>query len=438
VTARWYHNSRAARAPRSISALCALVMAAVLLLLVTLAPTQVLADDSAPIRLGLIEAMSGPFASGGAVVKSNLDIAIAAVNQAGGVRLPDGMHRLELRVFDSNNSPEQALLGLTQMADSGVNIILQGNGSAVALALVDAIERHNQRSPEQPMLFLNYSADDPALTNQHCSFWHFRFDANSDMRMNVLTDVLKDDSSVKGVFLINQDYVFGHQVAAAAKRFISDKRPDIEIVGELYHPIGQVRDFTPYVSRIAASHADAVITGNWGPDLSLLVKAAREAGVTARFYTFYGDSLGAPREIGAAGIDRVLAVSEWNANSSRAALLAANDYRRHFSDPTLSYQFLRIEVMIRTLSDAITRAARLDARAIATALEGAHFANGFYAAEMRAFDHQIEEPLVVAKMVAIVPGSAAIDQEGSGFGFVPVKRFSAAQTSLASSCVMHR
>ena len=410
----------------------------VAMMLALLPPDVLAAEMAAPIRLGLIEAMSGPFASGGAVVKSNLDIAIAALNQAGGVRLADGAHRLELSVFDSNNSPEQALLGLSQMADNGVDIILQGNGSTVASTLVEAIERHNQRNPRQPMMFLNYSADDPALTNQHCSFWHFRFDANSDMRMNVLTDVLKDDSSVKGVFLINQDYVFGHQVAAAAKRFISDKRPDIDILGELYHPIGQVRDFTPYVSRIAASHADAVITGNWGPDLSLLVKAAREAGVTARFYTFYGDSLGAPREIGAAGIDRVLAVSEWNANSSPAALAAALDYRRHFTDPALSYQFLRIEVMVRMLADAITRAGRIDVRAIATALEGAQFSNGFYQAQMRASDHQIEEPLVVAKMVAITPGSNAIDQEGSGFGFVPVKRFSASQTSLASDCVMRR
>jgi branched-chain amino acid transport system substrate-binding protein len=397
-----------------------------------------MADTQEPIRLGLIEAMSGPFASGGAVVKSNLEIAIGALNQQGGVRLPDGMHRLELSVYDSNNSPEQALLGLSQMADSGVSIILQGNGSAVASALVDALERHNQRDPGHAMLFLNYSAVDPALTNQHCSFWHFRFDANSDMRMNVLTDVLQDDRSVKGVFLINQDYVFGHQVASAAKRFISEKRPDIEILGELYHPIGQVRDFTPYVSRIAASHADAIITGNWGPDLSLLVKAAREAGVGARFYTFYGDSLGAPREIGAAGIDRVLAVSEWNANSSAAALAAATSYRSHFSDASLSYQFLRIEVMVRMLADAITRAGRVDARAIATALEGARYSNGFYAAQMRAQDHQIQEPLVVAKMVAIAPGSQAIDQEGSGFGFVPVRTFSARETSLASSCEMHR
>jgi branched-chain amino acid transport system substrate-binding protein len=397
-----------------------------------------MADPPEPIRLGLVEAMSGPFAAGGAVVKSNLDIAIAALNQAGGVQLADGAHRLELLVYDSGNSPEQALLGLSQMADSGVSIILQGNGSAVASALVDGVERHNQRHPGQAMLFLNYSAVDPALTNQHCSFWHFRFDANSDMRMNVLTEVLKDDSSVKGVFLINQDYVFGREVAAAARRFISAKRPDIEILGELYHPIGQVRDFTPYVSRIAASHADAVITGNWGPDLSLLVKAAREAGVSARFYTFYGDSLGAPREIGGAGIERVLAVSEWNANSSAAALAAAKSYRAHFTDPTLSYQFLRIEVMVRMLADAITRAGKIDARAIATALEGAHFSNGFYAAQMRAQDHQIEEPLTVAKMVLITPGSAAIDQEGSGFGFMPVRTFTALQTSLPSSCEMRR
>jgi branched-chain amino acid transport system substrate-binding protein len=406
--------------------------------LVLAAPATADSTPREPIRLGLIEAMSGPFASSGAVVQANLEIAIAAINQSGGVQLADGRHSLELVVADSRNSTEEALLGLTQMSDRGVRIVLQGNSSAVAAALVDGVERHNQRLPEAPMLYLNYSAVDPALTNQHCSFWHFRFDASADMRMNVLTDVMQDDSSIKRLYLINQDYVFGHQVAASARRFLADKRPDIEVVGEAYHPIGQVRDFAPYIAAIAATHADAVVTGNWGPDLSLLVKAAREANLKARFFTFYGDSLGAPLEMGAAGVDRVLAVAEWNANAGPEALAAARRYREHFTDPRNSYQFLRIEVMVRMLATALEQSGRLDARRVALALEDARFANGFYSAHMRRIDHQVEEPLIVSRMVAVPAGSGLFDQEGSGFGFVPVKTFDAAKTTLPTSCNMQR
>ena len=73
----------------------------------------------------------------------------------------------------------------------------------------------------------------------------------------------------------------------AAKEYLKRKRPDIEIVGDDLHPIAQVKDFSPYVAKIKASGADTVITGNWGSDLSLLIKAAKDAGLTANFYTYY-------------------------------------------------------------------------------------------------------------------------------------------------------
>jgi branched-chain amino acid transport system substrate-binding protein len=404
------------------------------LLLFCLAAAQAQASET--IKLGLIEGLSGPFANAGASVVANLQIAIAHVNEDGGVLLKDGRHRLELVTYDSQSSPEQALLGLTQMADQGVRYILEGNSSAVALALVGAIEKRNARDPAHALLFLNYSAVDPALTNEHCSFWHFRFDANADMRMNALTEVLRDDERVHRVFLIDQDYGFGREVAQSARQMLAIKRPDIEIVGDVLHPIGQVQDFTPYVSRIAASHADAVITGNWGSDLSLLVKAAREAGLTARFYTFYADSLGAPSAIGASGVNRVLAVSEWNPNSTPAALAAARAFRARFTDPKRSYQFLRIGVMVEMFASALQRAQTQDARAVALSLEAARYANGFYEASMRARDHQIEEPLFVSKMV--MANEDQIDSEGSGYAFVPQRYFPPPAVELPTTCAMQR
>jgi branched-chain amino acid transport system substrate-binding protein len=70
---------------------------------------------------------------------------------------------------------------------------LQGNSSATAAALIDAINKHNEREPRKRVLFLNYSAVDPILTNEKCSFWHFRFDAHADMRMAALMEVVRED-----------------------------------------------------------------------------------------------------------------------------------------------------------------------------------------------------------------------------------------------------
>ncbi|HEX7647688.1 MAG TPA: branched-chain amino acid ABC transporter substrate-binding protein, partial [Noviherbaspirillum sp.] len=270
---------------------------------------------SEPIHIGMIEGMSGPFANAGAAVLRNLQLAVENVNAHGGVKLPDGRHPLDILVFDNKQGVEESLIGLRNFADQGVHFIVQGNSSAVAAALIDGVEKHNLREPGKRMVFLNYSAVDPALTNEKCSFWHFRFDANAEMRMHALTEVIKGDSSAKRVYIIGQDYSFGQQIAKLARAQLAAKRRDIAIVGDELHPIGKIKDFAPYIAKIKASGADTVITGNWGNDLTLLVKAAKEAGLALKFYTFYGNGLGAPAAIGDAGVGRVRAVAEWHPNA---------------------------------------------------------------------------------------------------------------------------
>ncbi len=250
----------------------------------------------------MIEGMSGPFANAGAAVERNLRFGIERVNANGGVSLPDGKHTLQLVVLDGKGSSEASLVQLRAAIDQNVGFVLQGNSSAVAAALIGAINKQNARDPGHRVVFLNYSADDPVLTNADCSFWHFRFDAHAGMRMNALADVIQHDKSVKKVYLFNQDYSFGHDVSHEAQRALKERRPDIAIVADEFIPAGRVKDFAPYIAKIRASGADAVITGNWGNDLTLLVKAAREQGLDTHFYTFYGNSLGAPAALRDAGV----------------------------------------------------------------------------------------------------------------------------------------
>ncbi len=64
--------------------------------------------------------------------------------------------------------------------------------------------------------------------------------------------------------------------------------PDIKFVGEDLHPLAQTRDFAPYIAKIKAAGADTVITGNWGSDLGLFMKAANEGGYNGKIFTYYG------------------------------------------------------------------------------------------------------------------------------------------------------
>ena len=241
------------------------------------------AQSPAPIRLALIEGLSGPFANTGEAVVRNIAWAVERVNARGGVPTAQGLRAMVLTRHDSKGQSEEALSALKSAIDDGAQVVLQGNSSANAAALMDAINKHNEREPNRRVLFLNYSAVDPALTNEKCSFWHFRFDAHADMRMAALMQVLREDPSVKSAYLIGQDYSFGQAVLREARRQLGVLRPDVQIVGDELHPMGRVKDFLPYAAKIKASGAQAVITGNWGNDLTLLVKAAREAGYEGKF-----------------------------------------------------------------------------------------------------------------------------------------------------------
>ena len=414
------------------------------LLLSLLVPTLVLAQTIAaapPIKLALIETLSGPFANTGEAVFRNLLWAVEKVNARGGVRLRDGSgaRLLSLQRHDNKGQNEEALSVLKAAIDDGAAYVLQGNSSSTAAALLDAINKHNEREPARRVLFLNYSAVDPVLTNEKCSFWHFRFDAHADMRMAALMAVLKDDLGLRSVYILGQDYSFGQAVARDARRQLGLLRPDVLIVGDELHPMGRVKDFSPYIAKIKASGAQAVITGNFGNDLTLLVKSARELGFDGRFYTFYGNALGAPAAIGESGIGRVVAVADWLPNvpgpQSEAFYQA---FRQRFAQPADDYVHLRMQLMAEALVQAIEQAGTLQPVAVARQLEQARVTLAGQTGTMRASDHQFQQPLVVGVMERQGNAGVKFDVEGSGFGFRVVKTLTAAEAELPTRCNMQR
>ena len=395
-----------------------------------------------PIRLALIESLSGPFANTGEAVFRNLLWATERVNARGGVPLPaaqGGARPLAIERHDSKGQNEEALSALRAAIDGGARVVMQGNSSAVAAVLVDAIAKHNERDPARRVLYLNYSAVDPALTNERCSFWHFRFDAHADMRMAALMQVLREDAAVRSAYLIGQDYSFGQAVLREARRQLAAQRPDVAIVGDELHPVGRVKDFAPYAAKIKASGAQAVITGNWGNDLMLLVKAAREAGFEGRFYTFYGNALGAPAALGEAGVGKVLAVADWLPNVPGPDSQAFyKSFRERFPRPADDYVHMRMQLMIEALAQSMARAGSTDTVAVAQALEGAEVALAGRKGRMRAADHQFQQALVVGVMDRQGAPGVPFDVEGSGYGFRVVREIEAARAEQPAMCRMRR
>ncbi|MBA2963615.1 MULTISPECIES: branched-chain amino acid ABC transporter substrate-binding protein [Ramlibacter] len=394
---------------------------------------------AAPVKLAMVESLSGPFANTGEAVYRNLLWAVERVNQRGGIKLPGGARPLALERYDSKGQPEEALAALRSAIDDGAQVVLQGNSSAVAAVLVDAVAKQNERDPRRGVLYLNYSAVDPVLTNERCSFWHFRFDAHADMRMAALVQVLRDDQSVRSCYLIGQDYSFGQAVLREARRQLGVQRPDVQIVGDELHPLGRVKDFLPYAAKIKASGASAVITGNWGNDLTLLVKAAREVGYDGKFYTFYGNALGAPAALGEAGVGRVIAVADWLPNLPTARSEAFyQSFRQRFPRPQDDYVHMRMQLMIEALAQSIEKAGSTAIVPVARALEQAQVTLAGQAGTMRAADHQFQQALVVGQMDRVGAPGVRFDVEGSGYGFRVVRVIAPQNAELPTTCRMVR
>ena len=395
-----------------------------------------------PIKVALIESMSGPFANTGEAVFRNLVWATERVNARGGVKLPGVARNLSIERYDSKGQNEEALSALRAAIDDGVTVIAQGNSSATAAVLIDAINKHNEREPAKRVIFLNYSAVDPTLTNEKCSYWHFRFDAHADMRMTALMDVFSSDKNTKSIYLIGQDYSFGQSVLKEAKRQITAQRPDVEIVGDELHPLGRVKDFIPYAAKIKASGAQAVLTGNWGNDLTLLIKAAKDVGFEGKFYTFYGNALGAPAAIGDAGVGKVIAVAEWFPNAAGSpSETFYQSFRQRFPAPKDDYVHMRMQMVIEALAQSMEKAGSIEAGAVAAQMEKIVVTMAGQTGAMRASDHQFQQPLLVAMMAKqgkLEDGGVKFDVEGSGYGFKVIKTIASDKAAMPTTCKMVR
>ncbi len=393
-----------------------------------------LANAQDPIRIAFIDPQSGTFAATGET--GYLQLKFAAdyfYNDHGGVL---GGRPIEVIALDNKNSAADSQQQLRRAISEGIQIVYSGNGSAVASALSTAIERHNRRNPDQRVIFMNYAAVDPILTGADCSFWHFRFDAHSDTKMDVMTSHIAANPDISKVYIIGQDYSFGKAVGDAAISMLAAKRPDIEVVGNELHPIGQVKDFTPYVTKIVSSGADAIITGNWGGDMVALGRAITDAGLDVPIYTFYAAYDGITATLGEAGKNRIRLVHNDYANpvTSEERIAFTRAFKAQYPHKDVTQP--RLATSLKMLVNAMEETGGTDPYQLALAMEDMRVTN-MTGEEvwMRGEDHQSFQPLYVS---VHTDENVVFDADNSGFGLVTEFRVPAEDTITESSCKMNR
>ena len=343
--------------------------------------------------------------------------------------------KFEIIGIDNKLSPQETTSALRSAMDQGARYITQGNGSGPALAIIDALEKHNARNPGKELLFMNYAAVDPDLTNSKCSYWHFRLDADTSMKMEALTTYLKDQADVKKVYILGQNYSHGQQVSKYAKEMLKAKRPDVQIVGDDLHPLAQVRDFAPYIAKIKQSGADSVITGNWGSDLSLLIKAANDAGLNnVKFYTYYAYGSGSPTAMGAAAEGRVFAVAYGHYNMGGEIQRLQAEFKKKMNDDLTQMSIYNTFMLLDT---AFAKTKSTDPVKVAAALEGMKIKSFNGEIEVRKTDHQLQQGLYITRWEK-AGGKFPYDAENTGYTMAPVKYYEPYVASTPTSCQMKR
>jgi len=387
------------------------------------------AQKGETVKIGWVDPLSGLMAPVGQNQIKSFQFIAEYFNKSN----PAGV-KFEMVPIDNKLSPQESTNAVKSLIDQGVRYVVQGNGSGAALAIMDAVAKHNERNPGKEMVYLNYAAVDPDLTNSKCNYWHFRLDADTSMKMEALTTFMKEQKDIHKVYLINQNYSHGQQVSRFAKETLARKRPDIQIVGDDLHPLAQVRDFAPYVAKIKASGADTVITGNWGSDLTLLVKAAHDAGLNVKFYTYYAGVTGTPTALGPSAAGSVFVVAYADSNMPGEIGKLADQFKAKFND---DYYTLATYHAFALLSTAMAQAKSTDPVKVAAAMEGLKFKSFNGDVEMRKSDHQLQQALYVTvwkKADAKHPYSV----ENTGYNFQTVKYYEPYVSSTPTSCDMKR
>jgi branched-chain amino acid transport system substrate-binding protein len=348
-------------------------------------PGGAMAQQKEPIIFAQIDPFSGPFKDVGVEGSWGVEYAVDQINAKGGLL----GRPVKLIKYDDQFRPDVAVrVARKAVLEDGAKVLFQLSSSAIALAL-------SKVAPELKVVHVVANAEADEITGVDFQPNTFRVGMSTSMHSAILAQYFTQ-SQYKRFYLINMDYAFGHAVSDSFKKIFQKlKKPDQEIVGDDFHPVA-TKDFGPYISKALAAKPDVVITGNFGPDLTGVVKQGRALGLKAMIGTYYLDHPIWLSQLGDAALNTMVGGNYTATVNTKSNQDFIKSYQAWFkkAHPNESPGYLAPNTSwtlgegVLFIAEAIKKAGSTDADKIIKAMEGMSHDSAVGKQTMRACDHQ--------------------------------------------------
>ena len=351
-------------------------------------------NSAEPIAMLALDPLSGVMKDIGDRYQLGIRFAVEEINAAGGLL----GRPIKMFYDDSQLKPDVAARKVSRYAsEEKVKFIMTGTGTHVAKAMAQVAEK-------EKIIMVNYGAAGDELTGKDFSPYHFRAALSTGQQSGALAAYFAG-TAYKKYYLLCQDYAFGHDVAEAFKKAMKKFKPDWQLAGEDYHPVG-TKDMGPYVSKIISSGAEVLITGNWGADLLVLLKQGAALGLKAKVGSYYLTDTNALPAIGDAAVGNITVEVYMLTEDTPQNKAFVDRWTKRKLDPNHPYPAWLIGKSYQAfmfMVEAIKQAKSTDADAIIKAWEGMSYDALVGRMMMRACDHQVVTPISVAEVIPSGP-----------------------------------
>jgi branched-chain amino acid transport system substrate-binding protein len=349
-------------------------------------------ETAEPIKMLSLEPQSGVMKDIGDRYQLGIKFAVEEINNAGGLL----GRPVKMFYDDSQLKPDIATRKATHyILEEKVEFMMTGSGTHIAKAMGAVAEKNK-------IIMLSNGAAGDELTGKDFTPYFFRVALSTGQQSSGLAAYFAG-TPYKKYYIICQDYAFGHDVAEAFKKAMKKFKPDWQLVGEDYHPLG-AKELGPYISKVISSGAEVLITGNWGADLLNLIKQGADLGLKTKIGTYYlCDPVALPvlgnAAVGHIAVEIYMLTEDTPQNK---AFIERWKKRKMFPEqPYPTWLMGKSYQAFMFMAEAIKKAKSTKADDVIKAWEGMSYDALVGRMVMRPCDHQVVTPISVAE---VLPG----------------------------------